>query len=230
MAGAIEEVCQPYAGALVGFCIPIKCATRQSKSNLPNLKALTKKPARSVPASVPRRKVLLLDDDLDLCEILKSVIEWHRYEVTVVYRGVEGVREIMERDYDAIVCDIMMPNMPGDMFYLAVQQLKPHLCRRFIFITGHEGNPSVNAFLKLAAGLVLFKPLATDQLIMKIAQVIATTDAAVEKIMAAVQPDRPEPKLLSASVPAERPVSPCNAPLLDRQVSPAEEGLDIWVG
>jgi len=203
---------------------------RQSESDPPNLKALTRKHAKSAPSSAPRRKVLLLDDDLDLCEILKSVIEWHRYEVTVVHRGVEGVREIMERDYDAIVCDIMMPNMPGDMFYLAVQQLKPHLCRRFIFITGHEANPAVNAFLKLAAGLVLLKPLATDQLITKIAQVIATTDSAVEKIMAAVQPDRIDPEPVLASVAAEKPMRPCKPPLLDRQISPAEEGLDVWVG
>jgi DNA-binding response OmpR family regulator len=172
----------------------------------------------------------LLDDDLDLCDILKTVIEWHRYEVTVVHRGVEGVRAIMERDYDAIVCDIMMPNMPGDMFYLAVQQLKPHLCKRFIFITGHDGNPAVNSFLKLASGFVLFKPLATDQLILKIGQVIATTDAAVEKIMAAVQPDRPGQKPVPVIVSAEKPKVPSGPPPIAVPLRPLEQDCDVWMG
>jgi CheY-like chemotaxis protein len=189
-----------------------------------------KKHGKAAPSSAPLRKVLLLDDDLDLCDILKTVIGWHRYEVTVVHRGVEGVRAIMERDYDAIVCDIMMPNMPGDMFYLAVQQLKPHLCKRFVFITGHEGNPAVNAFLKLASGFVLFKPLATDQLILKIGQVVATTDASVQKIMAAVQPDWPDQKPAPVIVAAETPKAPSGGPRLEIQRLPSERDRDVWVG
>lgn len=119
--------------------------------------------------------------------MLKAVLDWYDYEVTIVHRGVEGVREIMARDYDAIICDMMLPTMPGDMFYVAVQQLKPHLCKRFIFVTAHHGSAKVDAFLRIAGGLVLYKPLATDELVAKIGQIIAKTDAKVAEIVAAVE-------------------------------------------
>jgi len=60
---------------------------------------------------------------------------------------------------------MLMPKMPGDMFYLAVQKTKPDLCRRFLFVTGYGDNPKVEAFLKRVDGLVIFKPVLSDDLI-----------------------------------------------------------------
>ena len=117
-----------------------------------------------------RPSVLLLDDDIDLCEALKATLEEQGYEVTAVHRGLEGVRTIVTRDYDVIVCDMMMPTMPGDMFYFAVQRLKPHLCSRFIFITGHQGTPKVDAFLSSVAARTLYKPLTIKKLLASIAE------------------------------------------------------------
>jgi DNA-binding response OmpR family regulator len=202
---------------------------------IPNLKKnlakkLSHQREQAPSSSSPHRRVLLLDDDLDLCDVLKTILEWHRYEVTVVHRGVEGVREIMARDYDAIVCDIMMPKMPGDMFYVAVQQLKPHLCRRFIFITGHQDNPKVDAFLKISAGLVLCKPLATDELIVSIGRIIAATDVMVEKIVAAVLPDAPEETRRSSSVVTPKHSLLGEAATSNRIHDPEDRAADIWVG
>ena len=113
---------------------------------------------------------MLLDDDIELCEVLMAVLGESGYEVTAVHRGLEGVRAIVTRDYDAIVCDMMMPTMPGDMFYFAVQRLKPHLCSRFIFITGHQGAPKVEAFLSSVAARTLYKPLTIEKLLASIAE------------------------------------------------------------
>ena len=66
----------------------------------------------------------------------------------------------------------LMPTMPGDMFYLAVQKIKPHLCSRFLFVTGHGDDPRANAFLQSTDGLVVFKPVAGDELIQMISLVL----------------------------------------------------------
>jgi response regulator RpfG family c-di-GMP phosphodiesterase len=66
----------------------------------------------------------------------------------------------------------MMPNMPGDMFFLAVQRTKPHLCRRFIFITGHADNPRVTKFLQDTNATVLMKPVPDEELIRSISFVL----------------------------------------------------------
>ena len=111
------------------------------------------------------RSILLLDDDLELATTLKELLESRNYLVTTAMNGVEGLREVMDTDFDVIICDMMMPHMPGDMFYRAVQRTKPKLCARFVFITGHSGNPKVTDFIESVGGLVLFKPVLIEDLI-----------------------------------------------------------------
>lgn len=136
-----------------------------------------RKSLRSASSPTPRRKsrrLLLLDDDVQLCEVLTSLFQWHGYEVTTVNRGVEGVQEIMRNDYDVIVCDIVMPVMRGDVFYVAVERVKPELCKRFVFITGNADDTQVMFFLRSKGVPVVFKPLDTTAL-------LGTIEAMVER-------------------------------------------------
>ena len=119
------------------------------------------------------KSILLLDDDIDLADTLKQLLESHNFVVTTVENGVDGVREIMRFDFDLIMCDMMMPKMPGDMFYFAVERTKPHLCPRFVFITGYPDKPEVVSFLSgLKDAVVLHKPVSNDELIRTISFVL----------------------------------------------------------
>jgi response regulator RpfG family c-di-GMP phosphodiesterase len=57
-----------------------------------------------------------------------------------------------------------MPQMAGDMFYLAVRRVRPHLCERFIFVTAHQERPRVKEFLNQVQETVLRKPFNLDDL------------------------------------------------------------------
>ena len=118
------------------------------------------------------RNILLVDDDVELAETLKLLLESRNYVVTTVPNGAAALHEVMAFDFNVILCDLMMPHMPGDMFYLAVQKTKPELTKRFVFITAHSENPRVDAFLKKIDGLAIFKPVLTDDLISMISLVI----------------------------------------------------------
>ena len=122
------------------------------------------------------KSILLLDDDVELADTLKGLLETRNFVVTTVKNGVEGLREVMAFDFDVVMCDMMMPAMPGDMFYLAVQRTKPHLCRRFIFITGHSGNPKIDEFLKTVDAIMLSKPVVTDDLVSAISFILKNTE------------------------------------------------------
>src|SRR5258706_10605014 len=104
------------------------------------------------------RHLLLVEDDQAFAEILKEFLETSNFIVTLAKNGVEGLKQVMGADFEVIVCDMLMPQMPGNMFYMAVERTKPALAKRFVFITGHESDPKISAFLKQVRGLSLFKP------------------------------------------------------------------------
>ena len=116
------------------------------------------------PLSSKCKSVLILEDGNVFAATLKKTLEEQDYRVTVVPNGAEGVQKILAADFDAIVCDMVMPNFPGDMFYLAVQRSRPHLCQRFIVMTGHQDNPKIAQFIEQTRALVLWKPFEMRRL------------------------------------------------------------------
>ncbi len=110
------------------------------------------------------RQILVVEDDSELAGMLDYFLRSRGHQVTAVSNGVDGLRAVMAQDYDAILCDMVMPQMAGDMFYLAVRRVRPHLCERFIFVTAHQERPRVKEFLNQVREMVLRKPFNLDDL------------------------------------------------------------------
>jgi CheY-like chemotaxis protein len=123
----------------------------------------------------PARRVLLLEDRDDFREVLHDHLVFSSYEVTSVRSGVEGLREIMKGAFDLIICDMMMPQVGGEMFYWAVTRVRPATARRFIFFTGHQNNPAIEFFFQRVKATVLRKPF-------KLTALDATIDAVLLKL------------------------------------------------
>jgi len=121
------------------------------------------------------KSILLVDDDTELADTLKDLLESRNFVVAVQPNGAAALREVQAIDYDVIVCDMLMPKMAGDMFYLAVSKIKPELAARFVFITGHADNPKVEEFFKSIDALVLFKPVLMEELVEMISLVLKRT-------------------------------------------------------
>jgi two-component system, cell cycle sensor histidine kinase and response regulator CckA len=112
-----------------------------------------------------RKKVLIVDDDFAFADMNRMILEQHGYEVELAADGVQGIKKILVSDYSAILCDMVMPHLAGDMFYTAIERVKPHLCQRIVFVTGHQGDRKVDEFIRKVKGLVLWKPFQTHVLI-----------------------------------------------------------------
>jgi CheY-like chemotaxis protein len=104
------------------------------------------------------KEILIMEDDVVLAMQLKEVLEIQGYVVTVVSNGAEGLKKILATDFSIILCDMVMPNFPGDMFYLAVERVRPRLCQRFVFMTGHKGERKIEKFIRRIRGFMLWKP------------------------------------------------------------------------
>ena len=125
-------------------------------------------------SSLPERKnILILEDDTRFAALLQEGLEHEGYVVTVVQNGAEGLKKLMSGDFHAIVCDMVMPNFPGDMFYLAVERARPHMCKRFIFISGHQGDRNIDQFIRSIRGMMLWKPFEIHVLFDAIKAVIS---------------------------------------------------------
>jgi DNA-binding response OmpR family regulator len=121
------------------------------------------------------RNILMLEDETDLTEELAPFFAANGYKLVAVTNGVDGLKQIIARDFSVIICDMMMPNLPGDMFYRAVERTKPLLCKRFIFITGFKGNRDIEDFIRKVNGVMLWKPFETHELMSAIEMVIQKT-------------------------------------------------------
>jgi DNA-binding response OmpR family regulator len=120
------------------------------------------RPEQAVEAD--RKSALLLEGDEVMSKTACRMLAGAGYEVTCVRDGAAGLRAILSRDFDVILCDMFIPQLSGKVFYLAVQRIRPHLCRCFLFTTGHEADDEVRAFIDLIGGSMLWKPFTEHEL------------------------------------------------------------------
>ncbi len=126
--------------------------------------------------TIKKRHVLVVDDEVDLTLAYKQLLEAHNYSVSTAPNGVLALKCILNRDVDAIVCDLKMPQLEGDMFYVTVEKMKPQLCERFIFITGVPDNPKFQPFIRKMESHVLLKPVSGERLLETLATLFARLD------------------------------------------------------
>ena len=115
------------------------------------------------------KRILMLEDDAAFGEIMGDFLRESGFVVETVVNGVEGVHKVLAGDFEVILCDMMMPTLPGDMFFRAVERMRPHLCDRFVFMTGHRNNQKVNEFIESVNGTILTKPFHVDDLLEMVA-------------------------------------------------------------
>ncbi len=111
------------------------------------------------------KALLLVDDDKQLASALQWILADENFLVDVANDGDEALVKVKANEYDAVVCDVMMPKLRGDEFYIRARELRPVLADRFIFITGFAADPKINLFLTQTDSKYLMKPFPIQHLI-----------------------------------------------------------------
>jgi len=76
-----------------------------------------------------------------------------------------ALQMVQHRSYDAILCDIKMPDMDGITFYDRFQELKLEHRPRLIVMTGDTSNAQTEAFLQRTRLPALHKPFSSQELL-----------------------------------------------------------------
>lgn len=111
------------------------------------------------------KAILLVDDDVQLASALQWILADENFLVDVAFDGEEALLKVKAHQYDAVICDLKMPRLRGDEFYLQTRNLRPALSDCFIFITGYATDPKIRTFLIEHEVKFLVKPFAINGLI-----------------------------------------------------------------
>ncbi len=109
--------------------------------------------------------VLILDDDSSLLESLADCLEAADFSVLKGNNGIDGLDRMDEQRPDIIVCDIMMPEMDGYMFFKQVRDNRDWLSIPFVFLSAKSGTADLKLGYELGADLYVKKPFDPDKLI-----------------------------------------------------------------
>jgi len=113
----------------------------------------------------PLKAVLVVDDDKQLASALQWILADENFLVDVAFDGRGALLKVKAHEYDAVICDLKMPHLRGDEFYLKAKEIRPSLADRFIFITGFATDPKIALFLTEHDVKYLVKPFVVGGLI-----------------------------------------------------------------
>jgi len=111
------------------------------------------------------QRVLVVEDDHELADLLSEVLTYENCTADLASNGMEAIEKLRGADYDAIVCDLMMPRVDGEALYGQVTQQYPYLADRFLFITGEAVRKGgLTDFIYRTGNALLEKPFEVEQL------------------------------------------------------------------
>jgi CheY-like chemotaxis protein/two-component sensor histidine kinase len=156
LSGRIELDSRPLAGTSV-------------RVYLPSCEPLVDTAAQAA----ARGRVLLVDDERAVAESLRHALH---DELDVETAGsARDARALLEagKQFDAVLCDLTMPEETGADFFEYVRAKYPSLAKRFVFMSGGVFHPNTHAFLENSGCIHVEKPFSLDHLRALLAQLIA---------------------------------------------------------
>jgi DNA-binding response OmpR family regulator len=113
-----------------------------------------------------KKKILLVEDDINLGTIFKDYLGVKDFNVTRVLNGVEGLETYSKDSFDLLILDIMMPKKDG--FTLANEIRKLDKKTPIIFLTAKSLVEDRIKGLKLGGDDYLTKPFSSEELLLRI--------------------------------------------------------------
>jgi DNA-binding response OmpR family regulator len=109
------------------------------------------------------KAIMVVDDDQQLASALQWILADENFLVDVAFDGEEAFLKVKAQEYDAVICDLKMPRLRGEEFYLKAKEIRPS--DRFIFITGFAADLKLALFLTKYQVKYLVKPFPLPGLI-----------------------------------------------------------------
>lgn len=120
-------------------------------------------------------KILLVEDDQNFGDVLRSYLEMHDYDVTLATDGAKGLETYRKSEYDLCIFDVMMPKKDG--FTLAREIREQDKDTPIIFLTAKTMKDDVLKGFKLGADDYITKPFNSEELLYRIQAILKRSKA-----------------------------------------------------
>jgi len=140
-----------------------------------------------------RTRLLVVDDDRKLCRLIRDYLEPLGYDVDSVHTGKQGLEKAMAQHFDAVILDIMMPEMDG-LEVLRRLRAASHVPVLMLTGLGDESDRIVG--LEMGADDYLPKTFSTRELLARLRAVIRRSRLTAARAAAVQGSDKHEPPIV----------------------------------
>ena len=123
-------------------------------------------------------KILLVEDDQNFGDVLRSYLEMHEYDVTLATDGAQGLESYHKGEYDLCIFDVMMPKKDG--FTLAKEIREKDKEMPIIFLTAKTMKEDVLEGFKIGADDYITKPFNSEELLFRIQAILKRSKSKVD--------------------------------------------------
>lgn len=113
--------------------------------------------------------ILVIDDDKELCALIKQSVLSENIEADCCNSGKEGLMKLKEKDYQLVILDVMMPGMDG---FKTLEEIRKESRLPILMFTSKNDSVSKVRGLRAGADDYLTKPFDMDELIARIISLI----------------------------------------------------------
>ncbi len=112
------------------------------------------------------QKILVIDDDRDMCMLLNRFLTRQHFEVTEMYNGKKALEFMSQQKPDLVLCDFRLEDMDGKQVLTKTREMYPGI--PFIVITGYSDVKLAVEILKMGAYDYVTKPVFPDEILITI--------------------------------------------------------------
>lgn len=114
-------------------------------------------------------RILIIDDDKELCALIKQSVLRENIEADCCYLGKDGLVKLKEHEYQLVILDVMMPGLDG---FETLEQIRKESSLPILMFTSKNDSTSKVRGLRAGADDYLTKPFDMDELIARIISLI----------------------------------------------------------
>jgi len=114
-------------------------------------------------------RILIIDDDKELCALIKQSVLQESIEADYCYSGKYGLLQLKEKEYQLVILDVMMPGFDG---FETLEQIRKESSLPILMFTSKSDSASKVRGLRAGADDYLTKPFDMDELIARIVSLI----------------------------------------------------------